>query len=305
MDGGHVDAQYIDVVGGTISGNGSVFVGSGPITGQVRIEEGGRLAVGDEQGPGVGTLEITGGDVAVGAGGIVSFDLAGLGAGTGHDELIVDRFAFIGDESTLEVALAGGFTPQLGQTFTLITTGEGVLGTFTHTSLPAGYSWDVDYLPNSVRIEVTGLGLLGDFNGDGTLDCVDANLMSNAVANNLQDASYDLDGDGQVDQDDLTMWIEDIKGTLIGDADLNGVVDGQDYILWNQNKFTATSDWCRGDFNGDGLVDGQDFIAWNGNKFTSADGVATVPEPRGACGLLMLLWACWRQRRGPAFRDVA
>ena len=62
---------------------------------------------------------------------------------------------------------------------------------------------------------------------------------------------------------------------LKGDANLDGVVDGQDFILWNTNKFTSNPAWCKGDFNADGVVDGQDFIIWNTNKFTSAGGGLT------------------------------
>jgi hypothetical protein len=63
------------------------------------------------------------------------------------------------------------------------------------------------------------------------------------------------------------------------DATLDGVVDGQDFIVWNDNKFTAIAAWCSGDFNADGTVDGQDLILWNDNKFMSSGGVSAVPEP--------------------------
>ena len=46
----------------------------------------------------------------------------------------------------------------------------------------------------------------------------------------------------------------------LGDADIDGVVDGQDFIAWNAAKFTSDLLWSKGDFNADGFVDGQDFI---------------------------------------------
>jgi len=64
-------------------------------------------------------------------------------------------------------------------------------------------------------------------------------------------------------------------------------VDGQDFVAWNANKFTATAAWSGGDFNADGTVDGQDFVTWNSHKFTSADGFSAVPEP--AMGMFCLL----------------
>ncbi len=102
----------------------------------------------------------------------------------------------------------------------------------------------------------------------------------------------DLDGDGDCDIDDLDLlcadvfagnrplsdvdqWLADASPFanpyLKGDADLNGIVDGNDFITWNTFKFTASGGlWSRGDFNCDGLTDGQDFIIWNGNKFQNS-----------------------------------
>ncbi len=77
---------------------------------------------------------------------------------------------------------------------------------------------------------------------------------------------------------------------LKGDANLDGTVDGMDFLDWNANKFTSTPAWCSGDFNADGVVDGQDFLIWNGNKFMSADGqVASVPEPSSLSLATLLL----------------
>ena len=278
LNGGHVDAQYIDISGGTLSGDGTIFVGSGPITGTVRVEAGGRISPGGNLGNEIGTLDITGGDLGISSDGVVAIDLAGLVAGTSHDQIIIDRLGLL--SGTLEVSLSGGFTPQVGDTFTIITAGDAVSGMFETTNLPAGFSWDVDYFASSVRLEVTGLGLVGDFDGDGTLDCDDINLLNTEAVMGGHNLSYDLDGNGQVNHGDVTMWIEDLKQTLIADANLDGEVDGQDFVAWNNHKFTSSTNWCDGDFNADGVVNGQDFVEWNDRKFTSADGFA-VPEPAG------------------------
>ncbi|MEM8679240.1 MAG: hypothetical protein AAGF97_07815 [Planctomycetota bacterium] len=126
-----------------------------------------------------------------------------------------------------------------------------------------------------------------DFNGDMTCggDDVDA-LVANIVAG-TNVPMFDLDGNGVVDQADLDEWRALAGATnlpsgnpyLVGDANLDGNVDGQDFIAWNTNKFTSLAAWTGGDFNADGLVDGQDFVAWNVNKFTSADRLLGVPEP--------------------------
>ena len=49
--------------------------------------------------------------------------------------------------------------------------------------------------------------------------------------------------------------------------------------------------WCGGNFNGDGVVDGQDFIEWNTNKFTSSDSLSAVPEPTGTLMLILSIAA--------------
>lgn len=158
-----LDAQFVNVEGGTLRGNGTVFVGTGPINGVVR-NMAGRI----EPGSNIGKLSITG-DFANLEGGTLAIQLGGTTAITQHDVLGVSRFAFLG--GTLEVSLAGGFTPSVGNSFTFLTTGaNGVFGEFDYLSLPAGYQWNVDYLASSVVLRVLGLGTPGDFDGDGDVD---------------------------------------------------------------------------------------------------------------------------------------
>ena len=102
--------------------------------------------------------------------------------------------------------------------------------------------------------------------------------------------AFDVNGDGNVDRADVQQWLVDAGARpenaaatsgnpfLEGDANLDGSVDGSDFILWNDSKFTSTGKWTMGDWNADGATDGSDFIIWNDNKFTSSD-LASVPEP--------------------------
>jgi hypothetical protein len=62
---------------------------------------------------------------------------------------------------------------------------------------------------------------------------------------------------------------------LTGDSNPDGIVDGQDFLDWNDAKFTATGKWSDADWNADGMTDGQDFLIWNENKFQSS----TVATP--------------------------
>ena len=72
---------------------------------------------------------------------------------------------------------------------------------------------------------------------------------------------------------------------LPGDANGDMIVDGQDFIIWNDFKFATGTDWTKGDFNGDGVTDGVDFTIWNDHKFTSVNTTA-IPEPSLSC----LIW---------------
>ena len=108
----------------------------------------------------------------------------------------------------------------------------------------------------------------------------------------IMDMKVFLNGDGTIDLNDRNQWLADAASHngfgspyKLGDANLDGFVDGQDFIAWNGAKFTSSLLWSDGNFNADGFIDGQDFIAWNGNKFTSSDRVSAVPEPAGA-----MLW---------------
>lgn len=170
------------------------------------------------------------------------------------------------------------------------------------------------------NLSVTGVTVVtGDFDNNGIWDCADINALTAAVANGSTDLSFDMNGDGIISPADVTDatvgWLA-VGGAnstatggnpfLVGDADLNGVVDGTDFIAWNAAKFTSNTDWCAGNFNADSSVDGSDFIEWNANKFTSSAAllsaslsasVSQVPEPSSilllACGLL---WSLQRRR---------
>ncbi|MEM8681220.1 MAG: PQQ-dependent sugar dehydrogenase, partial [Planctomycetota bacterium] len=128
-----------------------------------------------------------------------------------------------------------------------------------------------------------------DLNDDGQLDCQDVDALVSQLASGVFDPAFDLSGDGLLNNEDLTIWLSEAGGVnlssgnpyLPGDANLDGVVDGQDFVIWNNNKFSNTAAWCAGDFNADGLVDGRDFIVWNGSKFQSADNDPMERQQRG------------------------
>ncbi len=120
----------------------------------------------------------------------------------------------------------------------------------------------------SLQVHVGG-NLPGDFDGNGQLDALDVDALSAAIVSGSQILLYDVTGDGVLNVLDLEHWVLNLKRTLLGDANLDFVVDGSDFIIWNNHKFTFTTGWTQGDFNADGVVDGIDFFTWNANKFAT------------------------------------
>jgi hypothetical protein len=193
QNGAQLDAQFINIEEGTLSGGGEIFVGTGPIHGAVR-----NLAGRIEPGDGIGRLSITG-DLSNLAAGTLAMELGGLTPETEYDVLELERYAFLA--GTLEIDLTGGFFPSEGDTFTLLEATAGVVGQFDQLVLPSGYQWDIQYLANTVVLEVTGIGTIpGDF-----------------------------DQDGDVDADDLATWQ---TGYAVGSY------DGGDFLLW-QRSYTG------------------------------------------------------------------
>lgn len=131
----------------------------------------------------------------------------------------------------------------------------------------------------AVEQDGTSPSLNLDFNNDGMYNCDDMNLLEAAIDAGTYNAAFDVNQDSMLDKDDVFAWLMDAGEIRFGagrffksgDANLDGVVDGQDFIVWNSNKFTPAKNWCLGDFNQDDVTDGQDFILWNSSKFTSSD----------------------------------
>ena len=120
----------------------------------------------------------------------------------------------------------------------------------------------------------------GDFNDDGVYDCLDINALTTAVATGGSVALYDLNGDNVLSLADVDAWRAEAgevnlgpgRVYLVGDANLDSVVDGTDFGRWNAAKFTNNTNWCDGNFNADLVVDGSDFGLWNATN-------SPVPTP--------------------------
>ena len=108
----------------------------------------------------------------------------------------------------------------------------------------------------------------------------------------------DCNGDGSVDIDDVNCACAagDFEqaneilveiGSLAGDADGNGTVEFQDFVIL-ANNFGQVGQYTDGDFDWDGMVDFPDFVILANNFAKSGGGTgAAVPEPSILSLLLM------------------
>jgi hypothetical protein len=105
----------------------------------------------------------------------------------------------------------------------------------------------------------------------------------------------------------------EIAFTLLGDANLDGVVNGIDFGILAANFNHGASAWDQGDFNYDGVVNGIDFgeLAANFNhgagaaawesvvSFAQANGLmADLPEPLGTGLMVVAIGGAMLRRRG-------
>jgi hypothetical protein len=181
---------------------------------------------------------------------------------------------------------------------------------------PVNRAVNISWL-ESQGLTVLGDVVGGDFDGNGVFGCPDVDGLVAEIVSGNNTPTYDMTGDGFVNNDDLGEWL-DVAGTenvggpfLGGDANLDGTVDFIDLNTWSANRFQSTPAWCSGDFNGSGFVDFIDLNIWSDNQFQSsaplaggdelAKGIVTlrpggallaVPEPNsllmGLFGLLIL-----------------
>jgi hypothetical protein len=124
--------------------------------------------------------------------------------------------------------------------------------------------------------------LISGFNGGGW-NGTGINSSSAAV-NHAYALGYADGTDGVVSG--LTSGQVEIKFTLYGDVDLNGVVNGSDFTSLVGYLGTAESRWDQGDFLYTGAVTGSDFTALIGNLGKSASGAAVTLPANNSTSLI-------------------
>ncbi|MFB3892495.1 MAG: hypothetical protein ACE15C_10790 [Phycisphaerae bacterium] len=90
-----------------------------------------------------------------------------------------------------------------------------------------------------------------------------------------------------------------LRVPIFGDADMNGLVDMADYVLWFNNYGRSGGvGWDKGDWNADGQVDMADYVLWFNNYGQDIYGTgAAVPEPAVAAMLAAALGMRMIRRR--------
>ncbi len=144
----------LEIQGGTLTGGGAVLA-SVVIDGTV------------EPGLSSGILSI-GGRYTQTSAGKLAIELGGLAPGSQHDRLDITGAASLG--GTLQASLVGGFVPQDGNTFTVLTASaiDGYFETLSLPALPGGLAWSVGVQPMAVVLAVSS-----DLDGDGVGDAGD------------------------------------------------------------------------------------------------------------------------------------
>ncbi|HYV19767.1 MAG TPA: MopE-related protein [Verrucomicrobiae bacterium] len=230
LNGGNLTANTpLSIQGGMVQGTGTITGGMTSVAGHVV----------PGQSPGLLTVA---GNYIQQVQGSLDVEIGGTTAGTQYDQLNV---AATGGAATLggrlNVTLANGFVPSLGQTFTIVNALSRT-GTFATTSFPGigcGLTWQVTYTATTAVLTIVSDGpCCPDADNDGFTvcsagcssdvnkvcgDCNDNNPGIGAGSAEICDG-IDNDCNGQVD-DGLQGRAETCNGL---DDNCNGVVDEGD-----------------------------------------------------------------------------
>lgn len=151
-----------------------------------------------------------------------------------------------------------------------------------------------------------GAEIDGDFDGSGSLDVGDINLLSAEIIAGTNTASFDVNNDAAVDETDLVAWVSDLRKTWIGDANLDGEFNSSDFVaVFSTNKYEKDepASWAEGDWNADNRFNTADFVsAFSAGGYEKGPvvGVQAVPEPSNLMPLAFAIAVLMRAFRGRA-----
>jgi len=333
---GNIGTGTFNQTGGTNTAVGALNLGNNAgSAGTYNLGGTGSLSIGDEEvgGSGTGTFNQTGGTNAVTGTLYVAANAGSTGAYNLQGGTLTAGAIIVNSGGTLNIAggnlnatggmtIAGG-TVRLAANVTLgsgLTTSNVIL-----TSLSITGNGVLDVNNNHIIITygssdpiATIAGYIasgynnGNWNGPG--------IISSAAQTPTNGLLYGL---GYADGNDyvvkgLPPGEIEVKYTLLGDANLDGLVNGSDFNILAANFNQSITGWDEGDFNYDGLVNAADFneLAANFNQgvsgasagdfaaldaFAVANGLSlptsSVPEPESAVMMVMAASGILRRRR--------
>lgn len=169
-------------------------------------------------------------------------------------------------------------------------TGTGVTGVSPFTGQPVAPNWSV----NSQEIFRLEGFTAGSNPTQATYLASWLNSYQDGSSSSFGEPNIWSGGSGVQDLSVLRDWL------TTGDVNLDGSVDGGDFLAWQRGFGKTNPSFTDGDLNGDGAVDGLDLNIWRGAFGTPAAGaIAAVPEA-GAWALAASGWlgmAVARRRR--------
>jgi hypothetical protein len=154
---------------------------------------------------------------------------------------------------------------------------------------------------------------IGDFNGDDSLDVEDIQLLNERIhcervglpCQFWLTEMFDLDGDGNLFRDRI-VWVDELKHTYHGDANLDGEFNTTDLVLvFQAGKFETgkPAGWAEGDWDSSGDFSSHDLVwAFTSGGFEQGPrgAIASIPEPDLAVVLIIgLVGILHRTRAGP------
>ena len=153
----------------------------------------------------------------------------------------------------------------------------------------------------------TVASVLGDFNLNGQLDVDDMDMLTAEVILATNNPFYDVNSDALVNQTDRRVWVEQLKKTWFGDANVDSEFNSADMVsVFAAGKYETGEPvgWAKGDWDGDGFFTSGDMVAafvdGGYEKGQRPAAMAAVPEPGTATLLFvpmaLLTLACRRRR---------
>ena len=106
---------------------------------------------------------------------------------------------------------------------------------------------------------------LGDFNLDDVVDNSDITMLLTAILAGSMDPAFNVDGNGDLDNQDYDHLIRNILQVPYGDANLDRQFDSADLVTVFQageyeDGIMVNSTWASGDWNGDRDFDSSDLV---------------------------------------------